>query len=354
MCLKQRPAFGVMRGGGAGNDAYGSGSRPSRQVVLETVKCTVVDYLDAFEDAITNHIAHKVLRSACIRSDRDLKRNRRPGDFERNIDFAENGNLNKYRQIQSEYWTSTTYSLPVSVWSWLSTEEWNSETSELPVGSEVTVNGEKAHQTINQDAFWARVESLPDADGYILVVRQDQTTSTHHRRELRHRKRISLVYGGVSEDKCHYRHHQQEFTLLEEKVMEKVIKENFPGDVGPEGKITKEYQHSDNATQHFKSTGAIEFLTDQFVRRGGRGSSCCFTKAVGCRGHGKGEWDGIGGAIKGVVTAHNRRIMVRLSSDVGALIQSPLDEYKYLRHHYDPDRWRRANKKTGVSQGRRY
>mmetsp|Transcript_23711 Transcript_23711/g.35123 ORF Transcript_23711/g.35123 Transcript_23711/m.35123 type:complete len:305 (-) Transcript_23711:140-1054(-) len=190
-----------------------------------------------------------------------------------------------------------------------------------------------------------------DADGNILVVRQDGTRSTHHRSKLRHRKQISLAYGGVSNDKCHDRHYQQEFTLLEEEIMQGVISENFRGDVGPSGKIMNEFQHSDNATQQFKSTGAIEFLTDQFVRRSdGSIYSCCFTKAFGCPGHGKGQWDRIGlDRWKGVVTAFNRQVMVRMSSDVGELLKTALDVYKYLCEHYDPDTWERK-KDCKVSQ----
>ena len=138
-----------MRGRGARDDANCSGSRPSRQVVLDVQSLTTLTpsrmrlQITSLTKFCEVHVYGASETSSVIDG---------PCDYERNIDFAENDNLDNYCKIQSAYLASTTYSLLVSVWSWLSAEGWKSETLELQVGSEVTVSGEKAHETINPEA----------------------------------------------------------------------------------------------------------------------------------------------------------------------------------------------------------
>ena len=49
-------------------------------------------------------------------------------------------------------------------------------------------------------------------------------------------------------------------------------------------------QHMDNASQHFKLTGAIEFLTHLFEETSGLNSENYFIVSFGCPGHGKEAW----------------------------------------------------------------
>ena len=74
------------------------------------------------------------------------------------------------------------------------------------------------------------------------------------------------------------------------------MNENFKNDI-PEGKITHLHQHSDNAGQHFKSTGSIEYFTSLIRDRGGT-TECMYVYSFGAPGHGKGFFDGLGGALK--------------------------------------------------------
>ncbi|MGH3625354.1 MAG: hypothetical protein ACRDQ5_26830 [Sciscionella sp.] len=94
----------------------------------------MVDYLDAFELALNAHIAHRLHLANEIRSNLQLDRNRRPGDFDRNIDFAENGSIKNQRALQSQYYFTKHNSLFMSVWSWLSAAEWDLSTGELRKG----------------------------------------------------------------------------------------------------------------------------------------------------------------------------------------------------------------------------
>ena len=90
-----------------------------RELVLETQMGTLLDYLDEVEEAVKNNARHRVIMIYDYRDSKDFKQNRRPSNFERNLDFSENGSLKNARQFQSEYFNSIKYSLLVSVWSWL-------------------------------------------------------------------------------------------------------------------------------------------------------------------------------------------------------------------------------------------
>ena len=65
----------------------------------------------------------------------------------------------------------------------------------------------------------------------------------------------------------------------------------------PNNKLQKMFNHSDNASQHFKSTGNSEFFS-RLVEDQGEPGKCAFVYSFGATGHGKGPWDGIGGGWK--------------------------------------------------------
>ena len=75
------------------------------------------------------------------------------------------------------------------------------------------------------------------------------------------------------------------------------MNDNFRDDI-PKGYITHLHQHSDNAAQHFKSTGALEYFTS-LIKKGGRNPTLCkYVYSFGAPGHGKGCFDGVGGTFK--------------------------------------------------------
>ena len=75
--------------------------------------------------------------------------------------------------------------------------------------------------------------------------------------------------------------------------------EFFPNDL-TNGCIQRLHQHSDNASQHFKSTGAIEYFTSLIMKQGGP-TECMYVYSFGAPGHGKGVFDGVEGTIKNKV-----------------------------------------------------
>jgi hypothetical protein len=187
-------------------------------------------------------------------------------------------------------------------------DEWNKKDGELEVDAEVTVNGElyigeaKADTEINKESYWAKViRHVGGVDNVYVVEDDDGKQHEVPRENLRHRKRHVICCGHVSDDKRHDRFAMQHFTNKEFIFLEQYMNEHFPNDL-INGQIKRLHQHSDNATQHFKSTGALEYFTSLIIERGGPGQ-CMYVYSFGAPGHGKGVFDGVGGTIKNKISS---------------------------------------------------
>ena len=128
---------------------------------------------------------------------------------------------------------------------------------------------ENAGETINVNLFWGTVTSMIDAEkGIYGITDKNETPHWIERFDLRHGKRHSRVFGHISDDKSRDRHAMQHFTNHELKELELYTNEHYPEDI-PTGKLDPLHQHSDNASQHFKSTGSLHFFTTLINDRGG-------------------------------------------------------------------------------------
>lgn len=329
-------------------------SASARNLILETRRGTLVDYLDGFEGKITMHIEHRNLVSSEHRSKLQYSRNSRPLSFARDIDFAENGTIENFDKVQSEHWVTKQYTLFMSVSSFLEIEKWNRSDGELNVGDEVTVNGEryignnKETIAIAMDSYWAKVVRHIGVHGDMYQV-EDEHGSMHdvRRSSLRHRCRHTICCGHVSDDKLHDRFAMQQFTTRELAYLEQYMSEKFPNDL-INGRIKRLHQHSDNASQHFKSTGAMEYFTSLIADRGGA-SECLFVYSFGAPGHGKGVFDGVGGAIKNKV--HSLIKATKTSNDgipgvASGYINSVEDVFQAVQYHFENEE-NHVRKKTG-------
>ena len=325
-------------------DYSNSGSNSARNLVLLTKTGNLIDFLDAFEARMELHIKHRVLVSQEARAKRQFENNKRPFMISRDIDFSENGSIENLRKLQSEHWTSTQYTLFVAVYSFLLSEEWNKTEGSLTVGDEVTVNGELAGETINPDSFWGRVKEKISESEYMIV---DFEGGTHNvkRENLRHRVLYTIACGGITDDKKHDKYAMQHFTFREIKYVEEYMSEKFPQDL-PTGKIERLFTHSDNATQHFKNTGAMWFYTSLVDDEGH--TKWIFVYCFGAPGHGKGKWDGIGGGWKNLVKS-----LIQSHFDKGdgvpgvlnGLVLDANDVYDALVYHYQHN-WRPETSRT--------
>ena len=125
-----------------GEEYSPSGKTQSRNIILETVQGTVIDYLDEIEAKSVHHdnLHNMVSVESCAKN--DFERNMQPLILTDDIDSSENGNMKVIQQGQSQYWVTIAYTLFMSVMSWLEVAEWNKTTGDLEEGDEVTVNGE--------------------------------------------------------------------------------------------------------------------------------------------------------------------------------------------------------------------
>jgi hypothetical protein len=129
----------------------------------------------------------------------------------------------------------------------------------------------------------------------------------------------------------------QHFTTTEIEWIEKYLNANYCNDL-PGNTITHLHCHSDNAGQHFKNTGALEFFTHLMHLWGGAGK-CSYVYSFGAPGHGKGVYDGLGGSMK--VKVHN---LIQGSKTGQAIlgmqsgyINNVEDVYDALRHYFQSD-----------------
>ena len=114
--------------------------------------------------------------------------------------------------------------------------------------------------------------------------------------QLRQRKWKVISCCGVSDDVVHDRFANNNFGKLEKAWLIDYLKLKHVEDNVVFGEeVLHVHTHSDNAAQHFKSTGALEAYAALWFQRFRPPKS---TYHFGCPGHGKGPWDGIGGWLK--------------------------------------------------------
>jgi len=151
----------------------------------------------------------------------------------------------------------------------------------------------------------------------------------------------------VSDDPKHDRHQQQHFTNQEIQWVEAHMAKQHPADI-PAGFLRNVFCHSDNASQHFKSTGAMHFFSKCTSRNNDRTRS---VYTFGCPGHGKGPWDGLGGTHKHFVAS-----AVRMAQTSGrplpglekCQIHDARDVYHVLKATCDTDTWRAKSQREGL------
>jgi hypothetical protein len=196
------------------------------------------------------------------------------------------------------------------------------------------VYGEKAGQPINLDSFWGIVTGVINSDqGTYEITDDNEGKHRINRPDLRLRRRHTRAFGHVSDDKVHDRHAMQHFTKQELEELEKYMKQYFPDDI-PHGRIVRLHQHSDNASQHFKSTGALHFFTCLTTRIT---TLAAYVYSFGAPGHGKGPWDGVGGRWKSKVDqcSSSSETQGRLSYTDSGYIQSVKDVFMALQYHFE-------------------
>ena len=96
--------------------------------------------------------------------------------------------------------------------------------------------------------------------------------------------------------KNHYRFAMQHFSTADLEGLEGYMKDEIANDIS-DGKVTHLHLHSYNASQHFKSSGAIEYFTSLINDFGGA-TDCMYVYSFRAPCRGKEFFDGLGGALE--------------------------------------------------------
>jgi hypothetical protein len=254
-----------------------------------------------------------------------------PGMLLSDYDWSENGVIEPKYQIQSEYWSLTHYSLFISITSYLIVDVWLNRRSLLSVGTEVTVEPEGAPANVLQPAkgsYWAKIHASPSTEGeqeiYSVQDEHGRVIGGITRERLRHRKKHTTAFVGVTDDKRHDAYTTQH--MLNKQFEHWLLHLD-------EAKLWAWLGHSDNAS-HFKSGPMMNYWS-------GKMSQLEFLKACwiefGCPGHGKGPWDGMGAVVKQRVARDmtNGRILT-----ASGVIECPREVAEHLRARFMTDEWK--------------
>ena len=324
------------------------GSNEDKDTLRSRRTASVIKFLDAFEEASVKFPAHRHLIGDAKAKALRLLRNFWPGMLLSDYDWSENGVIDAARQIQSEYWCLTHFSLFISITTYLIVEAWLSRTSHLADGTEVTVEPEGAvffsaeRLSPAKGSFYAIVRSTPndDSDDYSITVYDHPhlpdgaVMSGICRERLRHRKKHTTAFIGITDEKRHDAPTTQH--MLNKQFEHWLLHQDM-------GKFWAFVGHSDNAS-HFKSGPMMHYWS-------GKMSELDFIKAIwidfGCPGHGKGPWDGMGAVMKQQLTRDltNGRILTE-----SGYIRNPKEVAEHLRNRFQTEEWKAAHKDKSIHE----
>jgi len=132
---------------------------------------------------------------------------------------------------------------------------WDSETSVLEVGNEVTVHGEKAGGEVALESTWGRITALPrDDNGDYEVEDADGVKQRVPRKALRHRSSVQQAHVGITADPTHDSYSMRTFVgaFLKHLRGQGILKAQD---------LRALAVHSDNASQHFKSSKTLKWFS---------------------------------------------------------------------------------------------
>lgn len=321
----------------SGSTPSDSGHSEEREALRELKNGTLIDLLDNFETASVKFPAHRHL--VCDAKAKSLQRMRNftPGILMSDFDWSENGVITPNRQIQSEYWSLTHYSLFIAITSYLVPEAWLDATSLLENGTEVTVLPEGTLPTRSihplASSFWAQVVSR-EGELYSVKSADGSTIANVARERLCRRKLHTTAFIGITDEKRHDASTTQHFLNKQfDHWMNKLDLGRFWAWIG----------HSDNAS-HFKSSQMMNFWTKRM-------SELPFMKACwidfGCPGHGKGPWDGMGATMKQQLKRDmtNAKILTR-----SGYVTCPREVAEQLKARFQTAEWQLAHAHKSIHE----
>ena len=127
----------------------------------------------------------------------------------------------------------------------------------------------------------------------------------------------------------------QHFSTADLEGLEGYMKDEIANDIS-DGKVTHLHLHSYNASQHFKSSGAIEYFTSLINDCGGA-TDCMYVYSFWAPCRGKEFFDGLGGALE---KKHNLIKVAKTGGDTIAgtnsgYIWNLMDAHDALKYYFE-------------------
>lgn len=291
-----------------------------------------------------------------------------PGVLDADSDYSEKGSIVNARQIQSEYWVQKTYTLFISIWTYLCTSTWVDRCSALDAGQPVTVEPEGLPLDAcgsldpSSEAFYAEVEIPCSSEGeqqlYTVRSRDGTLFDKVPRYRLRARKRRTIAFACVTNEKRQDAPTTQHFL---NRILNyfRGVPTAAPASPPPAAPAppyqfdnTQTFRglvhHSDNAS-HFKSNKMLHYWSTvreeaapihPAPRLAEEQRLSTLWVEFGCAGHGKGPWDGLGAMLKQTV---RRDVLHNTVLTASGYITSPEEVAEHLYHRFSTVEWREAH-----------
>lgn len=302
---------------------------------------SIVSFLDCFEAASVTFPSHRHLVNDAKAKAEQRDQNLVPGMLLSDYDWSENGVITPDRQIQSEYWSLTHFSLFISITAYLDPNAWLTRHTLLKKGTQVTVEPEGMSDVSLQPAsgsYWAKVHEPPLSEGensvYSVQKADGSVIGGVTRDRLRHRKKYTTAFVCVTDEKRHDSISSQHFLNRQfQHWLQHVDVGHFWAWAG----------HSDNAS-HFKSGAMLHYWSNKM-------SELPFLKACwiefGCPGHGKGPWDGMGAVMKQQLKRDmtNNNILTQ-----SGYVRTPSEAAEHLERRFQTEEWRLAHADKPINE----
>jgi hypothetical protein len=194
----------------AGDDGDWEESAKSKELYVQAVSGTLIDFFDNFAPFMSKYVVHRSTLSRQKAASQAFEQERLPGVLSVDMDYAENLDIEEALKAQSEHWSTNQCTLFMQVVQWLDVRAWGQHVGGLAEGAEVTVVEETTGEARAPGSYWAKVVSKPlraagaVEDSYV-VENAAGVQRTIPRSSLHHRVFVKQCHVGVTGDKRHDR-----------------------------------------------------------------------------------------------------------------------------------------------------
>lgn len=254
------------------------------------------DFVDYFTKVLGEYTKHLIKLKRQKHAHREQERNFLPSMLLIDIDFSQNFvYTDRQSAIQSDHWKSSSTTIFVAVIRYLCHRSWICPPTKLNKGQAVSVVLSTADGGGDIFQYGEVYEDQKSNAKEIELKIKDNGECKFIRakcEDIRVRKLITVPLIVVSDTKKHDTYFVRYF-LSTHLLGDNGWLRNQDMEPGLAERIKTLHVDSDGASAHFKQRGSLHHITYLTATYG-----LDVTWTFGCPGHGKGQWDGLGGTVK--------------------------------------------------------